>query len=175
MASVKETMETPKRCGMIIIVQLLLLGFLTLPVWAQGKGWEKQWNEILAAARKEGRVVVATSPHETLRRTLPAAFKKRFGITLEYLGGRSSGTAARLRAERRAKVYTIDAMFGGSTALVNILYAEKMMSLITPTALYGHGWDVTSACQSAILAPFFPLPSPCPNPNPLQLPKPKRH
>jgi len=132
MVRVNDIMETPKRCGMTIIVQLLLLGISTLPVWAQGKGWEKQWDEILAAARKEGRVVVAASPHETVRRMLPAAFKKRFGITLEYLGGRSSGTAGRLRAERRAKVYTIDAMFGGATTMVNILYAEKMIDPVKP-------------------------------------------
>ncbi len=53
------------------------------------------------AARREGKVVVAASPHAEVRKTLPSAFEQRFGIALEYLGGRSSDTIARLQAERR--------------------------------------------------------------------------
>jgi len=48
------------------------------------------------AARREGKVVVAASPHAEVRKTLPSAFEQRFGIALEYLGGRSSDTIARL-------------------------------------------------------------------------------
>jgi len=58
---------------------------------AQQKGWESQWKEILAAAKKEGKVVVMRSADPAVRTKLPAAFKKRFGISLEYLGGRSHG------------------------------------------------------------------------------------
>jgi len=120
-----------------MVVHLLLIGFLLFvglvhPVSAQLKGWEKEWSEILSAAKKEGKVVVAASPHPAVRRMLPAAFKKKFGITLEYLGTRTSQTAARLRAERRARLYTLDVIFGGAGSLANILYAEKMIDPLRP-------------------------------------------
>jgi len=112
-----------------------ILALATAPAWGQEKGWEQKWNEILAAARKEGKVMVAASPHATVRRTLPAAFKKKFGITLEYLGIRTSQTAARLRAERRARMYTLDVIFGGAGSTVNILYAEKMIDPLRPVLI----------------------------------------
>ncbi len=130
---------------MTFIIYLALLVGFTVPALAQEKDWKQEWNQTLAAARKEGKVVVAASPHATVRRMLPAAFKKKFGITLEYLGARTSQTAAKLRAERRARMYTLDVIFGGAGTMVNVLYPEKMIDplrpkLILPEVLDGSKW-----------------------------------
>ena len=61
--------------AMTLIIQLLVLLFLSGTVQAQGGGWEKEWNRILAAAKKEKSVVVVGSPDRVLRVKLPAAFK----------------------------------------------------------------------------------------------------
>ena len=42
----------------VTILLIVLLG----PVYAQQKGWEKEWNEAMAGGKKECKVVVATSP-----------------------------------------------------------------------------------------------------------------
>ena len=84
------------------IVGLLLLVFLAFPVWAQEKGWETEWRKILAGARKEGKVVIRAPSDPVLRRELPKEFNRKFGVVLEYLVGRSSEVAAKLRLERRA-------------------------------------------------------------------------
>jgi hypothetical protein len=40
---------------------------------AQPADWQKTWNETLAAAKKEGKVVVAGPPDAQVRQALPAA------------------------------------------------------------------------------------------------------
>jgi len=98
---------------------------------AQQKGWESQWKEILAGAKKEGKVVVMGSADPVVRTKLPAAFKKRFGISLEYLGGRGSENTARILTEARVGVQTIDAVFSGLSSQAS-LYKAKVSQPIKP-------------------------------------------
>ena len=115
----------------IISVTILVLA---LPAWAQPKGREKEWTEVLAAGRKEGKVVVVTSPDPVMRE-IAAKFKERFGIAVEHVAGRSSEIAARLRSERQAGVYTVDVFMGGIQTVATILYREKMLDPIKPAIL----------------------------------------
>jgi iron(III) transport system substrate-binding protein len=112
---------------------------------AQTKDWESQWNDLIAGARKEGKVVVLAPPDQQVRQALPAAFKARFGVTLEYLGGRSNESSARLRTERQAGVYTVDATLSGIQTMATIFYREKMIdplppALIHPEVVNGSKW-----------------------------------
>ena len=61
------------------------------------------WDQLVAAAQKEGKVVVSGPPDPDARTRLPAAFKQRFNIEMEYLAGNSSQLASRIaeRASRR--------------------------------------------------------------------------
>jgi iron(III) transport system substrate-binding protein len=131
------------------VAVLMLMVFATLAPgsMAQTPDWKKAWDETLAAARKEGKVVVTGPPDAQVRKVLPAVFKERYGITLEYLGGRSSEMAAKLRAERAAgaKLYTVDVMVGGAQTMSTILHAEKMIDpikplLILPDVVDGSKW-----------------------------------
>jgi iron(III) transport system substrate-binding protein len=83
------------------------------------------WQELIAAARQEGKLILASSPSPDTRVRLPAAFKERFGIDVEYLGGRSSELQTRLRGERAAGVSTVDVIIGGGDSV---------------TAMYNDGW-----------------------------------
>ncbi len=115
-----------------MFVVVLLLVFLTMPAWAEDKDWQKEWNQILQGAKKEGRVVVTGAANPELRQKLPAAFKKRFGIPVEYISARTSRLSAKLRIERRVKHYTIDVFFSGMTTAARILYPEKMIDPLRP-------------------------------------------
>src|SRR6478672_332695 len=83
--------------------------------WAQSPvpGWDK----LVADAKKEGKVVIIAPSDPQVREAIPAAFKARYGITVEYLGGRSSDMAARLRTERQSGVYTIDVALSGTLTM----------------------------------------------------------
>ncbi len=63
-----------------------------------------KWDALVAAAKKEGKVVVIGPPDATVRKALPDAFKAKYGITVEYIGGRGTETSAKLRSERSAGV-----------------------------------------------------------------------
>jgi hypothetical protein len=86
----------------MILAIIALLILLVVPASAQEKDWEKEWNALVAGAKKEGKVVVAGFPNPELRKDIPARFKQRFGIPVEYIGANSNETVARLRSERRA-------------------------------------------------------------------------
>jgi hypothetical protein len=66
---------------------ILLSSQAALP---QSADWQEMWDETLAAARKEGKVVVAGPPDTQVRQALPAAFEARYGIKMEYITGRGS-------------------------------------------------------------------------------------
>src|SRR5689334_19093262 len=83
------------------------------------------WQELIAAARQDGKLVLASSPNPDTRVRLPAAFKERFGVEIEYLGGRSSELQTRLRGERASGVSTVDVIVGGGDSV---------------TAMYNDGW-----------------------------------
>jgi len=117
------------------IIVLLMLTMLAPRAMAQAPDWQKTWDETLAAARAEGKVVVAAPPDPQVRQSLPAAFKARFGITLEYLSARSTDSATKLRAERAAGLYTVDAVLAGVQTMATVLFREKMLDPLKPVLL----------------------------------------
>ncbi len=128
------------------IVALLLLMIFATGATAQTADWKQSWDELLAAARKEGKVVVSGPPSQELRQALPAAFKNRFGVTVEYIGGRGNDAATRLRAERAAGISTVDLMLAGSQTMATILYREQMLdplrpALFLPEVIDGSKWQ----------------------------------
>lgn len=117
------------------MTKLLALAFLLCTssfASAQTGDWKAQWDRLIAAAQKEGKVVVLGPPDGRVRQEVPAAFKARFGVTVEYIGGRSSESSAKLRSERTAGVYTVDVVFAGSDSMATVYYAEKMLAPLKP-------------------------------------------
>jgi iron(III) transport system substrate-binding protein len=114
-------------------------------VSAQAADSQKSWDETLAAARKEGKVVVAGPPDTEVRQALPAAFEARYAIRMEYISGRGTDQANKLRRERGAGAYTVDAVVAGNQTMFSVLYAEKMLAplkpeLILPEVTDGKYW-----------------------------------
>jgi iron(III) transport system substrate-binding protein len=107
------------------------------------------WDALVAAAKKEGKVVVNGPPDPKVRDQLPAAFKKAFGIDMEFLGGNSSQLAARVEGERKAGQYTVDASVSGSDTMYDSFLRNKWLdplkpSLLLPDAADGSKWKTGS-------------------------------
>ena len=110
-----------------------LIALLPNAASAQNAAWKDSWEETLAAARAEGKVVISGPPMPELRQALPAAFKARYGITLEYMAARGgTEAAARLRAERQAGIYSIDVVFAGIQGMALVFHREKMLQPLRP-------------------------------------------
>jgi iron(III) transport system substrate-binding protein len=105
----------------------------------------QSWDDLVAAAQREGKVVVAGPAHPEVRQVLPAAFKARFGINLEYVGAPASAAVAKLHAERRAGIYSLDVTLAGIQTVATIFYREGLLDpikplLVMPGVLDGSKW-----------------------------------
>lgn len=112
---------------------------------AQSADWQKTWDETLKAARAEGKVVVTGPPDAQVRKALPEAFKRRYGIAMEYQSARGSDSANKMRAERAAGIYTADAALAGSNTMFTVMMRENMLApmrqeLILPEVTEGKNW-----------------------------------
>jgi ABC-type Fe3+ transport system substrate-binding protein len=105
----------------------------------------KNWDELVAAAKKEGVVVVSGSPDPVMRNEIVPKFTARFGVKVEFLAGRTGEIVARTRMDRAAGLFTMDVYLAGSNTALNVLYAEKMVDplrplLIMPEVADGGKW-----------------------------------
>lgn len=112
---------------------------------ASSSAQERDWNAAVAAAKKEGKVVVAGSPDPVMRAELIPRFTARFGIPVEFMAGRSSETVARVKTEQLANLYTMDVFLSGPDTTMNSLHGEKLIDplkpmLILPEVLDGSKW-----------------------------------
>ncbi len=82
------------------ILVFLILCLFACNAFAQSADWQKTWDETLAAAKKEGKIVVVGSPDPVMRKEIIPKFTERFGITVEFIAGQSGQIAARVRTER---------------------------------------------------------------------------
>ena len=98
--------------------------------------WQAEWDRTLAAARQEGSVVVDGPPGDAIRRGMLDGFQKAYpGITLEWMAGTSPEQAAKLEAERRAGVYGLDVMLGGTAVMVPRVKGQGFLDPIKPALI----------------------------------------
>lgn len=112
---------------------ILLICTSVSPVWGQDSSRQQGWSALVARARKEGKVTVLAPPDPETRVKLPAKFKERFGIDMEYIGGSfGSGGARKLLLERRAGIYSLDVALTGLDSIVTVTYPEKIHDPLRP-------------------------------------------
>jgi iron(III) transport system substrate-binding protein len=85
------------------------------PVLPAQAAWVEEWERVLAAAKREGVVVVAGPPGDLYRQAL-VAFEKSFpDIKAEFTGASGRDLGPKLIAERDAGQYLLDIHVGGTT------------------------------------------------------------
>src|SRR3990167_3428376 len=99
--------------------------------------WEKEWDKVLAEAKKERTVVVtggygvATSKDAFIR-----AMKDKFGIVTDIIIAQGGPTAARITSERRAGIYQNDVYVGGANTLDDPLIKRNFVQPIEPYLIF---------------------------------------
>jgi iron(III) transport system substrate-binding protein len=108
-------------------------------------GWEREWEALIAAARQEGRLVFGGPPSADVRLALPAKFKERFGIEMEYLAfpPNQGEFIERVARERAAGLVTVDAFIGGAQSIFTAAYPQQIMAPIRPALIHPEALDVT--------------------------------
>lgn len=124
--------------------------------------WQNEWNRTLAAARKEGIVVVGIPASNELRTMVAQRFKDKFGISIELLAARGPENVTRIITEHNAGVRYYDILVaGGATPLAMVAAGaaeEFMPNLILPEVKDpkhwwgGHIWEDNAASKKYIYA-----------------------
>lgn len=92
--------------------------------------WEKRWNDLLAAATKEGEVLVYNPLTPDTTRPLAEAFKNKHGIQLNYVIGRGPEVAERIFAERNAGIFVGDVIIQGTNVQNTVLKPRGVLQVL---------------------------------------------
>ena len=117
---------------------LLILSMIYAPaLFAQSdSGWQKKWDQTLAQAKKEGKVVVLGPPGDQIREALTRGFAKAFpDITIEFSGARGGELATRVKAERDAGIYSVDVLINGTSTANAYFKPMKALDPIEPALI----------------------------------------
>ena len=98
-------------------------------------GWEGEWNKVVEAAKKEGKVHLAGPRGDETRRALTGPFTKKYGIEVEYVGTAGPDLPPRMLMERRANVYYWDVVIAGTSSIVNALRPGGVLEPIEPALI----------------------------------------
>ena len=95
-----------------------------------------EWDKVLEAARKEGRVVVSIPTSAELRKEFEAGFSKVYpGIELELNVARGASNINKIVEEQSAGVRTIDLHIGGTTSIITGLLAANYLEPVLPSMI----------------------------------------
>ena len=135
---------------------LVVLACLWLPAVAAHAqtvpDWQKKWDETLAAAKTEGKVVVVGQPSPAMRNEIAPAFTKKFGIPVELIVGQGSTVVGKIRTERASGIYSVDVFMSNANTSITTLYAEKMLDPLKPQLLLP---EVTDGSKWKRGEPYF--------------------
>jgi iron(III) transport system substrate-binding protein len=94
---------------------------------------QSEWERTVAAAKREGSVVVSIPTSAELRQQMEAAFHKRFeGIKLELVATRGSAGITRIVEEKRAGLHYFDLHIGGTSSIVTGLLRAEILEPVLP-------------------------------------------
>lgn len=79
---------------------------------------QAEWDKLLAQAKKEGTVSVYGAAWGDMGRLLQNAFKKAYGLELEYIGLEGRNLAPKFMAERRGNIHLADIIIAGTTTIL---------------------------------------------------------
>jgi iron(III) transport system substrate-binding protein len=117
----------------VLVVTALILAVLVGTAAAQtSHGQPGEWDKIVEAAKKEGKVVVSIPPSRKLRRAMEVAFTRRYGIGVEFVSARSSASIQKIISETKAGIQYVDVHVGGTESAVTALLAEKALDPVEP-------------------------------------------
>ena len=114
----------------------LLIAALLLapPAFSQTKNAE--WDKIVEAAKKEGRVVVSIPTSAELRKEFENGFQKAYpGIELELNAARGASNINKIAEEQNAGVRSIDLHIGGTTSIITGLLGPNFLEPVMPSMI----------------------------------------
>ncbi len=96
---------------------------------------QADWETVLKEARREGKVVIYGDALGDTSQAWRTAFKRKYGIDIEFVLGRGGEMAQKLLTERRAGLKLFDVGIGGPTTYFVVLKPAKVTGSIDPLVM----------------------------------------
>ena len=103
--------------GSVVLLAVFLPSFLL------AADWQTEWERTLAAAKKEGTLVVGIPASSELRKAIGTRFKEKFGIDVELFPSRGPENVTRIIKEYSAGVRYFDVLIAGGATLLSMVAA----------------------------------------------------
>jgi iron(III) transport system substrate-binding protein len=121
----------PKLVLPVTLFSLLLLAPALYAQQSKTAG-SAEWDALVDAARKEGKVTLSIPASAELKRQIQEQFEKRFGIEVEVFTSRGSAGVRRMADEFKAGVRHFDLHIGGSSSIISGMLNEGIIDPIEP-------------------------------------------
>jgi iron(III) transport system substrate-binding protein len=123
-----------------MVGRIWILVIVTLLLGVQGRAFGadagSEWQRIIAAAKKEGKVVIGAPPGNDFRNEVQAALKKRFDLDSEFIQAPGPNLMSKIVAEKQAGAVSVDAFLvgpcTGNTLLKTDLFEPLTAAMILP-------------------------------------------
>lgn len=120
-------MKRTGSCGFLCGSVFLAIFFVAASAHAE------VWQETVAAAKREGKVVVYGPPGTHIREALTRGFQKKYpDISVEYTGGANPQLTPKLIHEAQAGAITADLHIGGTTSPIAELMPRNILAPVQP-------------------------------------------
>jgi iron(III) transport system substrate-binding protein len=122
-----------------IILWVFAANFFFLPAahGAQAGNFEQEWSNLIAAAKQEGTVAIASGGAPSRQyRPVVDVFAKKYGLKVEVSTGSATDTVNRVLAERKAGRYTMDVALISSRENNQRLVPSESLIPLTPLLIH---------------------------------------
>jgi ABC-type Fe3+ transport system substrate-binding protein len=123
-------------------MKCIVVVFIALFIWVHGaecfvplafsQSKNPEWDKLVEAAKKEGKVVVSLPASTELRAAIERFFEKRYGIAVEPIVGRAATVVRKMVDEAKAGVRYTDLHMGGSESIVTGMLPEAVVDALEP-------------------------------------------
>jgi iron(III) transport system substrate-binding protein len=103
--------------------------FAVLPIRLEAADANAEWQRIVAAAKKEGKVVIGAPPGSDFRNEAQAVLKKRFDVDSEFIQAPGPNLMSKIVAEKQAGAVSVDAFLIGPCTGNSLLKADMFEPL----------------------------------------------
>ncbi|HUK42209.1 MAG TPA: extracellular solute-binding protein [Candidatus Acidoferrales bacterium] len=121
--------------GLIGLAYFTLLGARVLYAAEAKPSPPAEWEKTVAAAKKEGKVVVSVPVSAELRKGLETIFKQRFGIEPELNVSRAASVVGKMQQESKSGVTYFDVHMGGGESMISGLLSEGILAPLEPAMI----------------------------------------
>ncbi|HEY1232627.1 MAG TPA: extracellular solute-binding protein [Candidatus Binatia bacterium] len=127
-----------------LILSIVALALFVLPRLLRAAEVASDWQRLVAAAKKEGKIVIGAPPGSDFRNEVQAMLKKRFDLDSEFAQAPGPNLMSKIVAEKKAGTTTVDAFLigpcTGNSLLKTDLFEPLAPAMVLPEVKDAAKW-----------------------------------